>query len=758
MKRLLILPAILILAGACNDDAPTNPAPVPAAAFTAGGTRQAGQATTFDASTSADPAGGGLSYSWAFGDGAVGGTSSVAHVYGQAGAYPVQLTVRDAAGKTATATQTVAISAGSAPTGTAELSGRVTLADGTPLAGVTVALVGGTASELTGADGLVTLEGVPAGVPLVVRLTRAGYADGSARLDALPNDASDGWFEAALAPRGPAVVLASAEAGGTVAGPSGAQVVFPAGGLVRADGSPATGAVDVAITPVDVAHAIDAFPGPFAGVEADGETTPIASFGVMEVALSQGGQPLQVAPGRSATLEIPIYTGGATLGQTIPLWSLDEVSGTWVQEGTGTVVAAAGSPTGLALRGTVAHLSWWNIDNPFEPFVIHVLCLTEATPAPVPATDYCFVEASQEGEAAPRVSSRQLLRPGQRTALKILPGVSTRISGVSTQDSTLTVSVLVTPTSEGSQDVDLVLPAAEPPPVRPAELVAVGGNLGLNIVTFDGTRWLPRTSTFDVAFAVASSGTMWVAGGRGTDVALATSSDGAVWSPVVYGTGVNFVRGIAWNGSMWVAVGQSPGVALFASSLDGRTWTPATSIPPNMGMGRFVAWNGSYWLAGTNNALLRSSDGAVWTIVTTAPFNLMGGALAGAWNGSRWVVVGTTASGAGVATSQDGVIWTTQLNVVQQPRGVAWNGSSWLVAGSGATATSSDGSTWATHPTVHSFSNVAWTGTTWIGAGSTQFAPLATSPDGVTWTPVTDPLLMPASSVAARRPLYPALP
>jgi hypothetical protein len=46
----------------------------------------------------------------------------------------------------------------------------------------------------------------------------------------------------------------------------------------------------------------------------------------------------------------------------MPVWSLNETTGVWVQEGEGTVVASA-SATGLALRATVTHFSWWNPDH-----------------------------------------------------------------------------------------------------------------------------------------------------------------------------------------------------------------------------------------------------------------------------------------------------------------------------------------------------------------------------------------------------------
>ena len=53
---------------------------------------------------------------------------------------------------------------------------------------------------------------------------------------------------------------------------------------------------------------------------------------------------------------------GAAVDDVIPLWSVDETTGLWIEEGAGTVVASADSPTGLALRAEVAHFSWWNAD------------------------------------------------------------------------------------------------------------------------------------------------------------------------------------------------------------------------------------------------------------------------------------------------------------------------------------------------------------------------------------------------------------
>ena len=126
--------------------------------------------------------------------------------------------------------------------------------------------------------------------------------------------------------------------------------------------------MQVAITPIDVAANARAFPGKFEGTRPSGQQGLIESYGTAEFILTQDGSPVQLAPGRKATIEIPIYIaknrdGSAVKeGDVFPLWSLNERTGTWIEEGSGRVVAAA-SPSGLALRGEVTHFSWWNHDQ-----------------------------------------------------------------------------------------------------------------------------------------------------------------------------------------------------------------------------------------------------------------------------------------------------------------------------------------------------------------------------------------------------------
>ena len=51
----------------------------------------------------------------------------------------------------------------------------------------------------------------------------------------------------------------------------------------------------------------------------------------------------------------------------------------WVQEGSGTIVASATSPTGFALRAVVSHFSWWNSDIGFDPYGPQPRCVYDTS-------------------------------------------------------------------------------------------------------------------------------------------------------------------------------------------------------------------------------------------------------------------------------------------------------------------------------------------------------------------------------------------
>ena len=365
-------------AGGADLSVTLTAAATPTAAIALPPSVPSGTAVTLDGSGSAGASGEALRYSWAFGDGERGGTARVPHVYTAPGTYEVTLTVQGAFGATARTTAQIEVTNPPAPAGAAPVRVVVTGTTGGVIPDVAVSLVGGSASATTDGEGVAVIAGVPTGVPVALAVSKDGFATQRIALD-LPAAAEQATtVEVTLGARQPAQTLRQAERGGTVGGVEGVRVELPVLGLVRADGTPVEGDVTVSLTPVDVSDEdeIGAFPGAFAGVTPDGPAPLILSYGVAEYVFEQGGEELDLAPGKTATIEIPIYaaqdeTGAdVEVGDPFPLWSLDETTGEWVLEGEGVVVASAASPTGLAFRAEVTHFSWWNCDVAPDPYFI----------------------------------------------------------------------------------------------------------------------------------------------------------------------------------------------------------------------------------------------------------------------------------------------------------------------------------------------------------------------------------------------------
>ncbi|MDX1429930.1 MAG: PKD domain-containing protein, partial [Rhodothermales bacterium] len=337
-------------------------AAAPSASFSVAGTLEEGKVVTFDASASSGAEGEELSYLWDLGTGAKATGQQIGFVFGASGTYPVKLTVTGAFGATATATSDVTVEAGAPATGSTTVSALVFNEAGIPLEAATVQVVGETGSSSTDRTGLGIVE-APSGVPVTLRVGKSGYATQSVQLHA-ESDGSPALVRVTLHPRAQPSVLENAQRGGTVEGEDGAAVTLPFDALVDSQGDPVDGNVEVSLTSLDIlSDEIESFPGQFQGVTADGADTLIVSYGVTEFSLTQNGTELQLADGKTAEIEIPVYSSTPTVGDEIPLWSVDEATGKWIQEGTGVVVESSSSPTGLAMRATVGHFSWYNIDR-----------------------------------------------------------------------------------------------------------------------------------------------------------------------------------------------------------------------------------------------------------------------------------------------------------------------------------------------------------------------------------------------------------
>ncbi|MEM6288941.1 MAG: PKD domain-containing protein, partial [Bacteroidota bacterium] len=441
-------------------------APAPTAAIAEPGTVQAGTAITFDGTASTGAAGEDLSYSWDFGNGMRGGTGRVAHVYTEAGTYTVTLTVQGAFGATASTTASVTVTAPPDAAGTAPVRVVVTGTTGGIVADATASVVGGTASATTDGEGVAVIDDVPTGVPVALAVTKAGFATQRVALD-LPEAAGDTTsVEVTLGARQPAQTMPNAELGGTMMGTEGVRVEVPVEGLVHADGSVVTGDVSVSLTPVDISDEteIGAFPGAFAGVTPDGRADLILSYGTAEYVFEQDGEELNLAPGATATVEIPIYAAqdengnDIEVGDPFPLWSLDEMTGEWVLEGEGVVVASAASPTGLAFRAEVTHFSWWNCDiapNPYRP-IPECEVTNEGGLPTLQLDETCFIDGFATGGPGPRGRPSTTIGPGNARPLPVPPDTDIRLEA-SARNGTLRGETTVNGEAGRSESISIVL-------------------------------------------------------------------------------------------------------------------------------------------------------------------------------------------------------------------------------------------------------------------------------------------------------------
>lgn len=217
----------------------------------------------------------------------------------------------------------------------------------------------GSASTTTAADGSFTLKGVAAADRTTVQVEAAGHGPNVAVVKLAAGGTTDVRVRLLKLAAPQTFDAASAATVGNAAGT--AQVVLPAGSLVNAaTGAAATGTVSVSVTSVDPARDPERMPGGFTTAD-NGTVRAIESFGAVKVDLRDAaGERLNLAPGQTAKIRIPLSTRSPNPPASLPLWHFDEASARWVEEGSATL---GGSGANQYYEGTVSHFSYWNADQ-----------------------------------------------------------------------------------------------------------------------------------------------------------------------------------------------------------------------------------------------------------------------------------------------------------------------------------------------------------------------------------------------------------
>lgn len=152
----------------------------------------------------------------------------------------------------------------------------------------------------------------------------------------------------------------------TVEDLSGLRLNFEANSISNQDGQPYSGTVNVALHYIDPTgdNIQSILPGSLQGFSDESQLVTLKSYSMIAVKLTDdNGEELQIKKDETVTIEFPIPESLLKNAPSqIPLWSLDEGSGLWVEEGSAKLV-------GNTYVGEVNHFSYWNCDVP-EDFVI----------------------------------------------------------------------------------------------------------------------------------------------------------------------------------------------------------------------------------------------------------------------------------------------------------------------------------------------------------------------------------------------------
>ena len=220
----------------------------------------------------------------------------------------------------------------------------------------------GSISVTTDAEGKFTIAAAPVAEHALLAVEHMDFGETIKPIAVGPGARTD--VTIMLVPVG-ATASFNVAAGGKVAAPSGASAAFPAGMFVKQDGQPASGMVTARLTPIDPRDQdqLRAFPGSFSGKMKDGSIATLETISPMMITVHSGPDELNIRSGMMAAVTFP--ANGAT-DPVVPLWSLDEATGEWVEEGVGELTVDAKGQS--VYRATIGHLSSWNIDRAWNPW------------------------------------------------------------------------------------------------------------------------------------------------------------------------------------------------------------------------------------------------------------------------------------------------------------------------------------------------------------------------------------------------------
>ncbi len=253
------------------------------------------------------------------------------------------------------------------------LSGIVRDASGTPIEGVSI--VSGSSAATTNTDGFFEFDQVQVVSVLndrsVVRFSKAGYFDVVRSMDA--DDAEGASWEVVMCKKEnndfTSIKTYSSSSDQTLQA-GDMKIDMPQDGYkVDGTGLSYTGKVKSEMVYLDPNNErfSEMMPGgDLAAVRSDNSSAQLVSYGMTDLNMyAENGDKLQLKDGSKAKLTFPIPAGmGENPPASIPLWSFNEKTGLWEEEGSAAL-------QGNVYVGEVSHFSWVNLDYPEEQGTVY---------------------------------------------------------------------------------------------------------------------------------------------------------------------------------------------------------------------------------------------------------------------------------------------------------------------------------------------------------------------------------------------------